>query len=267
MSRNWLALCIGNTHQHWAAFSGDQLQQTWEIAQAQLTPPHKAPSTDLTSHLTRLQECPAWPPILNLHTQTPPIWLNSVVPAQTTLWQAYPQLHQIQLSHIPLTHTYPSLGIDRALAVWAAGQKYGFPILVIDGGTGLTLSAAQAPAQFAGGAILPGIGLQQRSLWLQTAALPQISSSPDLPQRWAMDTETAIRSGILHVLLAGLRDFILDWWQQHPQSAVVFTGGDGAWLQTTLPHQYPQLDPALLKLEPHLQFWAIRELRQQLEKG
>jgi type III pantothenate kinase len=187
-----------------------------------------------------------------------------VVPAHKQIWQTYPKLHLIQLADIPLTHTYGTLGVDRALAVWGAGNLFSFPVLVIDGGTALALTAATAPDQFVGGAILPGIGTQLRSLSMQTAALPELSwNTGRFPERWGQDTETAIRSGVFHTLLAGLQGFMEDWWQMHPHSPVVFTGGDGVWLYPTLLKQN-QSRADLLKHEPHLQFWAIQKLRQQI---
>jgi type III pantothenate kinase len=35
---------------------------------------------------------------------------------------------------------YSTMGCDRALAAYGAGEKYGYPTLVIDGGTALTLT-------------------------------------------------------------------------------------------------------------------------------
>jgi len=55
--------------------------------------------------------------------------LASVVPSQTAVWQTYPDVHVITLVPPVFIHT----GIDRALAVWGAGETWGWPMLVIDG--------------------------------------------------------------------------------------------------------------------------------------
>ena len=168
-----------------------------------------------------------------------PIYLCSVVPTQTVIWQKLPQVNQIKLVDIPLLNLYPTLGIDRALAALGAGQHYGYPILVIDGGTALTITGINGDRSLAGGAIMPGLKLQFRSLFVGTAALPEVILPTRLPYRWSADTTGAIASGVLHVISSGIRDFINDWQQLFPDSKVVFTGGDGeilaGYLQAILP--------------------------------
>jgi type III pantothenate kinase len=271
----WLALSIGNSRYHWAMFEANQLQSTWETPYLDLS------SSDLSDqnwrfptgrqsrtllHQTIGENLPADLPDL------PELWLASVVSEQTQRWQTYPRLKTIQLADIPLRQTYPTLGLDRALAVWGAGITWGWPVLVIDCGTALTLTGANAEAELIGGAILPGLGLQGRSLAQATAALPSISflQPQPLPPRWARETEAAIASGILHVLLSGLRDFIQDWRQQHPNSQIIFTGGDSpvlaeymqAWLNQTLTKPIWQKD---LRVDLNLIFRGILHLRQSAQ--
>jgi len=45
-----------------------------------------------------------------------PLYLASVVPSQTALWQTYPDVHVITLNQVPLQSVF-TLGIDRALAL------------------------------------------------------------------------------------------------------------------------------------------------------
>lgn len=234
--QSWLALMIGNSRLHWAWFVNSQLQDAWDtphlseqqvdalIAQAldfrQISLPLSAPLP------------PCLPPAL-------PLWIASVVPAQAALWQAYPQVHCLTLADVPLKGGYSTLGIDRALALWGAICLYRSPVLVIDAGTALTLTGAAAE-QLVGGAILPGLGLQLRSLTEHTAALP----TPPIPQeppstRWATNTSAAIVSGVMHTLVAGLESFVEAWWQQYPHSPVILTGGDHLSLYTYWQRQHP----------------------------
>lgn len=225
----WLGLSIGNSRHHWAAFRGQQLQSTWNIPNLEM----KAwlTSAPPPQHLTSL---PGWPGIpCREDAPAPALWLASVVPDWMADWQGFPQVHSITLDHIPLGHTYPSLGIDRALALWGAGITYGFPVLVIDAGTALTITGGNRNQEFCGGAILPGLGLQHRILAGNTAALPELKQPEnftDLPPRWGMDTTSAICSGILYTLLAGVDSFIEDWQQLHSTSTILCTGGDGQYL-------------------------------------
>jgi type III pantothenate kinase len=167
-----------------------------------------------------------------------------------------PQAQIITLADIPLKNLYPTLGVDRALALYGAGESCGYPCLVIDGGTALTFSGVDGDRQLIGGAILPGLGLQFRMLAQNTAALPKVHLPDSLPPRWAMDTQGAIASGILRTVLAGVIDFIQAWQQQFPTGAIAITGGDGAWLYQQLSQQnYPGI-----QYVPDLIFLALQKV-------
>ncbi|MGI0488134.1 pantothenate kinase, partial [Pantanalinema rosaneae CENA516] len=193
---------------------------------------------------------------------TSDLWIASVVPRQTQLWQGYPQAQFMTLDQIPLAGIYPTLGIDRALAVWGAIATIGSPVLVIDAGTALTLTGANAQQRLIGGAILPGLQLQFQSLGQSTAALPVVDwqDAIVLPSRWATSTPEAIASGILHTVLAGLQNFINIWWEEFPATPVVFTGGDGDRLYRYLLTQMPDW-AAKLTVDPNLIFWGMRAVR------
>ncbi|WP_347278145.1 pantothenate kinase [Leptolyngbya sp. FACHB-541] len=260
----WLALAIGNSRLHWAWFEDDALKQTWDTphlsieAIATLTAPslHFSPSNELPENLQN-----AVPPQLaSLLGQQPLLLIASVVPNQTTFWQSYPRTWTIRLDHIPLRGTYPTLGIDRALAVWAATTIWNLPALVIDAGTALTFTGANE-GQLIGGAILPGLQLQLRSL-TQTAALPFLDSQIAAPTRWATGTADAIYSGILYTLLAGIRDFAEDWLEKFPESAIALTGGDSTLLFTHLQQRFPNL-ATHIDVAPALIFQGMQAVKRQ----
>ncbi|MGB3557453.1 MAG: pantothenate kinase [Geitlerinemataceae cyanobacterium] len=227
----WLALAIGNSRLHWAKFDNDRLQTTWDE-------PH------------RQQNVPQLPEPL-------PLWIASVVPHQLQLWETFPNTRIFTLQNVPIQGVYPTLGIDRALAAWGAGTQWGFPVLAIDAGTALTFTGVNADRHLVGGAIVPGLGLQLKTLTQNTADLPPVQLDRSLPPRWAIDTPSALKSGVLYVLLAGLRDFIETWQQQFPGSSVVLTGGDGKLLHEALLLQFPHLADRL-NFDPHLIFWGMR---------
>ena len=56
------------------------------------------------------------------------------------------------------------------------GETGGFPMLVIDAGTALTFTGADANQCLVGGAILPGLRLQLASLGQKTGQLPLLES-------------------------------------------------------------------------------------------
>jgi type III pantothenate kinase len=256
----WLALMIGNSRLHWAWFVDATFQEAWDTNHL----PAAAVDRLIQRWASGVMPEEILPPLLiALHSSDTstqlPLYLASVIPAQTKLWQTYPAAQVITLDHLPLTGLYPTLGIDRALALLGAGETLGYPMLVIDAGTALTFTGADVDKRLIGGAILPGLGLQLQSLAQKTAALPATQLPPQLPLRWALQTPGAIESGVIYTVLAGIRDFIEDWRCQFPDSRIVLTGGDSVLLLTYLQAQFPQ-NTYQLVADPHLIFWGMRSV-------
>ena len=256
----WLALAIGNSRLHWASFMDHALQQTWQTRHI-----NEAEGDQLITHNFDFQQCGLWPenfPPPNW-AGSPELWVVSVVPEQGKIWQYYKNIKWITLAQLPIKDMYPTLGIDRAIALWGAIITYGSPVLVIDGGTALTLTGVQGN-QFIGGAILPGLQLQFQALGQSTAALPWLTFSniliEEMPPRWARDTPDAIASGVIHSVVAGIHSFIADWLQHFPNSHILFTGGDGSFLHHAMQSRFATKD--LLKLDQQLMFWGMRSVRE-----
>ncbi len=229
MSENiQIGLSIGNSRYHWAWFLNTKLQSNWDTE-------YLLPDRYVELFPRDLQV------LINqdrIEVAKIPICLISVVPNQTIIWQQLLQVKLITLADIHLSNLYPTLGIDRALAIFGAGETYGYPVLVIDGGTALTITGIDDRHQLIGGAILPGLRLQLRSLATGTAALPEVELPQQLPLRWSNHTSEAISSGIIHTVTAGIKDFIQDWQQLYPESQIIFTGGDGELLIKYLSMEY-----------------------------
>ena len=263
---SWLALMIGNSRLHWAWFIGEKLYLSWDtqylpasvvqqLAKCQtlndfpveLLPPQLIRDINSEEHSSRLV-------VLSL---------ASVVPGQTALWQDYSNVHEITLDQVPLQGIYPTLGIDRALALWGAGETWGWPMLVIDAGTALTLTGADANRSLIGGAILPGLSLQFQSLSQKTANLPRVDTKDvAIPPRWALNTPDAISSGVIYTIIAGIRDFIEAWWQEFPDSYITLTGGDRTLLLRYLQAQFPTIAAKVIP-DPNLIFWGMRSCRRK----
>ena len=241
---NWLAIAIGNSRLHWAWFEHYTLIETWNTQHlSNAVKSEELPQLFLSSNLIERR-------YVDL-----PVYLASVVPVQTQLWQHYSQLNLIDLKDVKLANIYPTMGIDRALAAWGASVTYD-SCLVIDGGTALTFTGVDEQ-RLVGGAILPGLRSQLTTLNQKTAALPQVQLSASLPPRWALDTEQAIISGIVYTAIAGVYSYICDWLRQFPSSKVIFTGGDGELLSS-----YLHLSNSAIALDtlvdPNLLFSGIR---------
>ena len=252
---------IGNSRLHWGGSLGDSLQ-AWDTDHLPADALEQLIQQLMSGIWPREIFPPNWVIQLESTVNIPhllPLYLASVVPTQTALWETYPAVRTITLDQIPLQGIYPTLGIDRALAVWGAGVTCGWPVLVIDAGTALTFTGADTHQQLIGGAILPGLRLQLKSLAQRTAALPEIELPDRIPQRWALNTTAAIQSGILYTVVAGIRDFITAWWQEFPDSQIVLTGGDRAAILTYLQTQFPQV-AAKVTTDPHIIFRGMQLL-------
>jgi type III pantothenate kinase len=224
-----LCLMIGNSRLHWGWFQDEKLIKV-----------------EHTPHFQR----PNWPEL--------PLYIASVVPSQTDFWRKQ-ATRLITLTDIPLTGIYPTIGIDRVLSVYGAGIQYGFPCLVIDCGTALTFTAVSGDRHLAGGAILPGLGLQLRSLSTKTAALPSVTLPEKLPELYAKNTEEAIISGVVYNLLAGIELFINNWLAEFPDSNICITGGDSDKLLSYFSVYNYQLSQRIIQDE-NLIFWGIKKV-------
>ncbi|MBD1828197.1 pantothenate kinase [Microcoleus vaginatus GB1-A2] len=267
-----IALAIGNSRLHWGLFAGKTLEKTWdtEHLNADTVSPlsEQEKAEYLVQTVTRsieeisaqnLRGLPAIPAVSSPHTLSLvplPLVLASVVPQQTAIWQSYPDVRIITLDQLPIGGVYPTLGIDRALAVLGAGNQFGWPVLLIDAGTALTFTGADVNRYLVGGAILPGLGLQLSSLGKKTAALPLITLPENLPHRWAKDTAGAIQSGVVYATVAGVRDFIEDWLCLFPDSKIALTGGDRTLLLQYLASAFPDTASAVIDA-PEAIFWGI----------
>jgi type III pantothenate kinase len=264
-----IALMVGNSRLHWAWFKGKTFCDAWDT---QYLPP------SVVEQLNQPWGGGEWrqilPPSLirqleaiekevgdgfRYRDRALPIYLASVVPEQTALWQSYPKVRIITLDQLPLEGIYPTLGIDRALAVLGAGEVWGLPSLVIDAGTALTFTGADVNKRLVGGAILPGLRLQLQSLTQRTAALPPIELPQEMPPRFAVNTPEAIQSGVVYTVVAGIKDFIQAWWQKFPSSRVVLTGGDRATLRFYLQTQFPEIASQIIS-DPNLIFMGMRSV-------
>lgn len=237
LGQSWLALMVGNSRWHWAEFAGGALKQQWDV-------PDSVGFTGMPAGFDGT------------------VVAASVVPNAVDLLGRSVRLarpvRSLTLSDVPLKSMYPTLGIDRALGVYGAGVTYGFPTIAIDAGTALTITVANSDRELAGGAILPGFGLQLRMLAEQTAGLPPVTvPNGALPERFARSTRDAIRSGVGYTLAAGIREFVSSWRSVYPDTSVVLTGGDSVALWRHLNLIAPDL-ASCMECDPNTVFWGMR---------
>ncbi|HEX4149825.1 MAG TPA: type III pantothenate kinase [Pirellulales bacterium] len=133
-------------------------------------------------------------------------WLRAQGAGQITLLASF---------DLPLRATLPRpdmVGIDRLLGAVAVNhiREPGSPAIVVDLGTAITVDLVAADGGFAGGAILPGIGLSSRALHEFTDLLPQLDMQAlaEPPAALGTDTIAAMRAGIYWGAVGGVRQLI-----------------------------------------------------------
>jgi type III pantothenate kinase len=259
MKNCWIALNIGNSRLHWALFQKNDLQLVWDS-------PHLTENTVKKLIDNQFDFAAIGISLPNqsgdVDRPTPELWIASVVEEQALFWRNYAKSQWIDLAQIPLHQVYSTLGVDRALSLWGAIQTYGTPALVIDCGTAMTFTGADRDLNLIGGAIAPGLRLQFEVLGQKTSALPKLEASQliTLPPIWARTTIEAIQSGILQMVLAGIRAFVEDWTKQFPNSTIVLTGGDAPHIYDALEHNYPDISDCI-QLDLNVAFWGMQSIR------
>ncbi len=118
-----------------------------------------------------------------------------------------------------------NLGIDRAVAAFAAREKFGKPVIVCDFGTATTIDAVDSSGEFIGGIIVPGISTLADSLFRQTANLPKVDIAK-AERVIASSTVSAINAGIYFGYLGMVEKILtkmIEELGEHPK--IIATGG------------------------------------------
>lgn len=150
-----------------------------------------------------------------------------------------------ELAGVRCGYTNPAmLGVDRWLAVLAAWQRTGGPVIVISVGTAATIDFVDADGRHEGGHIAPGLRLLRDSLGRETASVrPNASIEPCTAP--GQDTQTAVSSGTYLMLTAFAKAAITGFSARHGYDAeVLLTGGDAQLLADGL--------SVPVRCEPHL---------------
>jgi len=130
---------------------------------------------------------------------------------------------------VPLNNAYHSpetLGLDRlAAAVGAWTLQPGKPLLVIDMGTAITYDYVSTDGTYQGGNIAPGLHLRLKALHQFTGRLPEVMAEEDF-NVFGIDTESAIRAGVMQGILYETEGYLYDYKQRYPDLFAFLTGGD-----------------------------------------
>lgn len=130
---------------------------------------------------------------------------------------------------LPVTNCYKSpetLGKDRIAAVAGANNIYpGENVLVIDVGTAITFDLINNKGEYLGGNISPGVNIRFKALNDYTTKLPLLSVR-DNYDLIAIDTESAIISGVMNGVLFEIQSYIEELKKKYNSLKIILTGGD-----------------------------------------
>ena len=189
------AIKIGNTNLGFGLFEADTLTRTWRVE----TQAEKTADEYAAQLLLFFEEAGIKAESIGAAA------LVSVVPAlNDTMRELCVKYLKVEpfiaapgsKSGIHIKYQDPrTLGADRLVALVAAKQKYGPPLIVVDFGTATTFNVLDAHGDFIGGAIAPGVNMAAEALHQFTAKLPRIEIAAP-PHALATNTTDALRSGI-----------------------------------------------------------------------
>ncbi len=181
--------------------------------------------------------------------------VSSVVPAISALLKtSNKNVALLGNADIPIQNVDKNIGIDRILALYAAGKLYKRKsVVVVDFGTAITINCMKVNS-FLGGIISPGFNLLARSLKQGTAQLPEISKWVAEGNVLKRETNQAISSGISNILIYGINETIksIKIEINQPDILVVATGGWALQLAVSIPE--------IKIIKPELQLEGLRFL-------
>lgn len=99
------------------------------------------------------------------------------------------------------------VGLDRICAAAAAYETLGHACAIASFGTAITVDCVNDAGAFMGGAILPGLHLQAKSLGAGTAQLPDVAIKTPTSV-FGADTASAIRNGIVFGAVGAIREIV-----------------------------------------------------------
>lgn len=101
-------------------------------------------------------------------------------------------------------HKPAQLGVDRWMAIVAAFQMTGGPVIVVDCGTAVTIDLTDENGLYVGGVILPGVNTAFQSLKTGTDAVEKFNVPSDPVSSAEKSTEKGVYAGILLGLAGGI---------------------------------------------------------------
>lgn len=135
-------------------------------------------------------------------------------------------------------------GADRIANAAYASKLCPKPSIVVDIGSAVTFDVIDKNGDFIGGLIMPGLGLQLKTLYENTSKLPQIEIKP-VEKTINNDTENSILSGVVRGTACAIDGLILECQKELGEKPyVALTGGNSELISKYLA-RYEEINPNL----------------------
>lgn len=220
-----LAIDVGNTHTVIGVYEGERLRRHWRIqTNAERTSDELGvlmlglfqAAGEATGGITGVIVASVVPP------------LNEAVDESCRRFFGHSPVHVGPgvKTGMPILYDDPKgVGADRIVNAVAAYERTHGSCIVVDFGTATTFDYVTAKGEYAGGVIVPGVGISLEALASRTAKLPRVELVRP-PKVVGRNTVHAIQSGVINgytSLVDGLCERIRA--ENDPSARVLATGG------------------------------------------
>jgi type III pantothenate kinase len=220
-----LAIDVSNTHTKIGVFEHDRLVRHWRLrTDAERT------ADEYGAMLLGLFAAGGLEP-----TEITGVIVSSVVPP---INQVVDELGRKFFGHTPLSigpgvrtgmpilyDSPKDVGADRIVNAVAAYARTRGATIIVDFGTATTFDYVTGRGEYAGGVIVPGIGISLEALAARTAKLPKVELARP-PGIVGRNTVHAIQSGVIHGYVALVDGLVARIRQENDAAArVIATGG------------------------------------------
>lgn len=169
-----LVVDVGNTNITFGVFDGEKLEGTFRMTTKlqRTSDEYGICIRDLLTH-NRMEPAKVRDVII---ASVVPNVMHSLLSAFIKYFGIHPVVVEpgIKTGIRIATENPRQIGADRIVDVAAAYELYGYPVFVIDFGTGTTYDLVDETGAFVSGVTAPGIRTSAKALWEEAAKLPEI---------------------------------------------------------------------------------------------
>jgi type III pantothenate kinase len=206
-----LAIDIGNSKTHCGLFRNKKLIRQWSINTKDVIDGKWDCSLKGVSEAVVCSVVPEAVSAIKQNLKIPVLFVNSKIDLGFKIKYKAPE----------------KVGADRIANTAGVKFLYGYPALVVDFGTAITIDVVSKSGDYLGGVIMPGLDIIRQGLNAGTALLPLVNVMKPRKVLGAT-TEEAIQSGMYYGIRGMIKQLILDIKKElhlSDKTVIINTGG------------------------------------------